>query len=97
LLAGLNEYGANSDSFRDIETSRQTNMCGKHANGYDRDNLFGKITVEIQTAITFLHAGRDFGDETENGTEDIWWILEGKDYPRLWPEATTDDVTDFKT
>jgi hypothetical protein len=24
--------------------------------------------------------------ETENGTEDIWWINEGKDYPRLWWE-----------
>ena len=24
--------------------------------------------------------------ETANGTEDIWWILEGKDYPRLWWE-----------
>lgn len=22
-----------------------------------------------------------------NGTDDIWWILEGKDYPRLWWEA----------
>ncbi|MHC4593623.1 MAG: hypothetical protein ACYS19_01590 [Planctomycetota bacterium] len=21
--------------------------------------------------------------ETENGTEDIWWILEGQDYPQL--------------
>jgi len=26
-------------------------------------------------------------DETSNGTEDIWWILEGQDYPRLWWEA----------
>jgi len=25
-------------------------------------------------------------DETNNGTEDIWWIDEGKDYPRLWWE-----------
>jgi len=25
-------------------------------------------------------------DEIENGTEDIWWILEGHDYPRLWWE-----------
>ena len=25
-------------------------------------------------------------DETANGTEDIWWIDEGKDYPRLWWE-----------
>jgi hypothetical protein len=24
--------------------------------------------------------------ETENGTDDIWWILEGQDYPRLWWE-----------
>jgi hypothetical protein len=31
--------------------------------------------------------GRDFVVETANGTEDIWWILEGKDYPRLWWEA----------
>jgi hypothetical protein len=23
---------------------------------------------------------------TANGTHDIWWILEGKDYPRLWWE-----------
>jgi hypothetical protein len=25
-------------------------------------------------------------DEILNGTEDIWWIDEGKDYPRLWWE-----------
>ena len=25
---------------------------------------------------------------TGNGMEDIRWILEGKDYPRLWWEAT---------
>jgi hypothetical protein len=29
-------------------------------------------------------------DETENGTEDIWWILEGQDYPRLYWELVTD-------
>jgi len=47
----------------------------------------GKTTAEMQTAQTFLEAGWDFVDETANGTEDIWWILEGKDYPRLWWEA----------
>jgi hypothetical protein len=31
--------------------------------------------------------GWDFVGETVNGTEDIWWILEGKDYPRLWWET----------
>ncbi len=35
---------------------------------------------------TFLDAGWDFTDEMANGTEDIWWILEGEDYPRLWWE-----------
>ena len=40
----------------------------------------------MQSAATFLEAGWDFIDETENGTEDIWWILGGQDYPRLWWE-----------
>ena len=46
-----------------------------------------KTTVDMQTASTFLDAGWDFKDETVNGTDDIWWILEGHDYPRLWWEA----------
>lgn len=40
----------------------------------------------LQSASTFLDAGWDFGGETANGNEDIWWINEGKDYPRLWWE-----------
>jgi hypothetical protein len=51
------------------------------------DGGTGKTTAEMQTASTFLDAGWDFVGETANGTEDIWWILEGKDYPRLWWEA----------
>jgi hypothetical protein len=46
----------------------------------------GKTTAEMQTANTFIEAGWDFVDETDNVTEDIWWIDEGKDYPRLWWE-----------
>jgi hypothetical protein len=48
------------------------------------DSMFQEAI--IQTADTFLKAGWDFIDETANGTEDIWWIDEGKDYPRLWWE-----------
>jgi len=40
-----------------------------------------------RTASAFLEAGWDFVGETANGTEDIWWILEGQDHPRLWWEA----------
>jgi hypothetical protein len=76
-LVGLDITGWwEGDCFWDIETSGQaTSLFG-----------IGKSTAEMQTAKTFLDAGWDFVDETENGTEDIWWILEGQDYPRLWWE-----------
>ena len=32
----------------------------------------------------------DFVGETDNGTDDIWWIVEGQDYPRLWWERGGD-------
>lgn len=49
-----------------------------------------KTTAEMQTASTFLEAGLDFVGEPANGTDDIWLILEGQDYPRLWWEATAE-------
>jgi hypothetical protein len=30
-----------------------------------------------------IGADGNFVSESENGIEDIWWILEWKDYPRL--------------
>ncbi len=75
-LVGKNN-GSISNSFWDIQTSGQINS----------DGGAGKTTAEMQAAATFLDAGWDFEDETENGTEDIWWIDEGQDYPRLWWEA----------
>ncbi len=41
----------------------------------------------MQILSAFVKAGWDFVDETANGTEDIWGILEGQNYPRLWWEA----------
>jgi hypothetical protein len=74
-------------SFWGVETSGLLNMCGRQGNNTtDCDDSFGKTTTEMQTASTFLEAGWDFVDEVENGTDDIWWILEGQDYPRLWWE-----------
>jgi hypothetical protein len=52
------------------------------------DGGVGKTTAEMKTASTFLDAGWDFFGETANGTQDIWWIDEGKDYPRLWWERS---------
>jgi hypothetical protein len=81
-----------ANSFWDIETSGLLNMCGKQgddAAGCDDSN--GKSTAEMQTAATFLEAGWDFINETENSTKDIWWILEGQDYPRLWWELISEN------
>ena len=67
--------------FWDIETSGQTTS----------DGGISKTTVEMQTAATFLDAGWDFVGEIVNGPNDIWWILEGRDYPRIWWERVLDD------
>ncbi len=78
-LIGYNPYnGRVTNCFWDTQTSGQT----KSSRGT------GKTTVEMQMASTFLETGWDFVDETTNGTEDIWWILEGQDYPRLWWELS---------
>jgi len=71
------------DSFWDIETSGQiTSYEGT-----------GITTAEMQTMSTFTDAGWDFVGETENGTEDIWSICEGTNYPRfIWQIPAGDFV-----
>jgi len=66
------------DCFWDMESSSQTTS----------DGGMGRTTAEMHSASTFLGVGWDFVDETANGTVDIWWILEGQAYPRLWWEAS---------
>jgi hypothetical protein len=63
-------------SFWDTQTSGQATS----------DGGTGKTTADMQIASTFTDAGWDFVGETVNGTDDIWWIDEGKDYPHLWWE-----------
>jgi hypothetical protein len=77
LVGFVDVDSATENSFWDIETSGQD----ASASG------IGKTTAEMQTANIFLDAGWDFVDETANGTDDIWWIDEGQDYPRLWWET----------
>jgi len=46
----------------------------------------------MQNAATFLNAGWDFVGESENGTDDIWMICEGKYYPRLqWEQIQCEE------
>jgi hypothetical protein len=69
--------------FWDQETSGQT--------GNPASVAMRCLTTEMQTARTFLEAGWDFVGETVNGPNDIWWIFEGQDYPRLWWERVLGD------
>ncbi len=75
-LVGCNyddENGWVNGSFWDIQTAGLKTSSGG----------IGKTTAEMQTATTFLKAGWDFAGEEENDTNDVWWIDEGSDYPRL--------------
>jgi hypothetical protein len=68
----------------DIHLSFYDYQMSEQSRGYAF--AFGLTTRWLQTGDLFLAAGWDFTGETENGTDDIWWILEGQDYPRLWWE-----------
>jgi hypothetical protein len=70
-----NYYGNSTitASFWDVETSGQTSSAGGE----------GKTTAEMKTLSTFTSAGWDFVGETANGTEDIWTICQGVNYPRF--------------
>ena len=80
-LVGTNINGYINECLWDIQTSGQSTS----------DSGTGKTTSEMQTQSTFTDSGWDFIDETINGDEDIWWIDEGVDYPRLRWELITEE------
>jgi len=93
-LVGDGDVNGVVASFWDIETSGQ----GMSAGGT------GKTTAEMQMASTFVNAGLpaavgwDFLGESQNGTEDIWAICEGVDYPHLaWEFVIGDFDADADT
>ncbi len=75
-LTGIN-YGYVLGSFWDIEVSGlETSAAGT-----------GLPTVQMMDINTYLKANWDFAGETENGTDDVWIIEDGNDYPRLQRES----------
>lgn len=85
--------GLNGERGRITACSWDTQSSGQIAS----DGGVGKTTAEMQTANAFLEAGWDFVGETANGTENVWWIFDGRDYPRLWWERVLgDDLEDGK-
>jgi len=71
-----------AQSFWDMETTG----LNFSANGE------GLATRLMQQRTTYIDAGWDFIDETDNGTDEIWWILEGQDHPRLWWELEEEET-----
>jgi hypothetical protein len=71
-LTGRNDSVV-SGCFWDTQTSGQTIS----------DSGTGKTTIEMQKKNTFAAAHWDFVGETANGSQDIWSICEGTNYPRL--------------
>jgi hypothetical protein len=80
--------GPVTQCFWDTQTSGQAASAGGT----------GKTTAEMQTASTFLDAAWDFVGQSQNGTEDIWAICEGVDYPHLaWEFVIGDFDADADT
>lgn len=82
-LVGFNDEAVIRTSLWDNRTSGRSNMCGRELYGVGCNNANGKTTAEMRTKATFLGGGWDFVAEGVNGTEDIWSICEGLDYPRF--------------
>ncbi|MBN2130693.1 MAG: hypothetical protein JW741_14415 [Sedimentisphaerales bacterium] len=78
-LVGAND-GTVRHCFWDTQATGQTTSAGGAA---------AKTTAEMQAPETFLDAGWDFVDETDNGADDVWYLLES-DYPRLASELLTE-------
>ena len=69
-LVGYNSDSTISASFWDVEIGGPDNGIGTPL-----------PTSQMQTMTTFTGAGWDFVGEQVNGTDDIWSIHEGTDYP----------------
>jgi len=82
-LVSRNYSGTSVACFWDEDASGTTTSAGGE----------GKTTGEMQDPNTFVSAGWDFVGESANGTEDIWSICEGTNYPRLvWEIPSADWV-----
>jgi len=88
-LVGLDDSGIYTKSFWNT-TFNSPPLTGI-GNGSD-PNVIGVDDPNMQIAATFTDAGWDFVGESANGTDDIWDICEGTNYPKLsWQEPVVGD------
>ena len=81
-LVGVHGAGEVGDSCWDTDSSEQSTSAGGTP----------KTTPEMKTQSTFTSAGWDFIGETANGTEDIWAMCEGTNYPRFVYQIPQGDI-----
>ncbi|MBN2314698.1 MAG: hypothetical protein JXM79_12275 [Sedimentisphaerales bacterium] len=82
-LVGYNNEAVIRTSFWDVRTSGRDTMCGRDYFSTGCNDANGETTAEMKTERTFLNAGWDFIAESANGTDNIWSVCEGLDYPRF--------------
>jgi hypothetical protein len=77
-LVGYDYIGSYEFSFWNSDVNPALNGIG---NAID-PNVIGITTEQMYDPNTYLSEGWDFAGESDNGTEDIWFI-KGVDYPRF--------------
>jgi hypothetical protein len=88
---GYHFSGTVADCLWDIQSSQMSDGVGNLEP--DPDDVKGFKTTAMMTRPTFTDAGWDFVGEDINGTEDIWTICEGTNYPRfVWQVPKGDFV-----
>jgi hypothetical protein len=78
-LVGYSWEGTYLACFWDITVNPFLGGIGDGSN----PSVFSETTANMQMEATFTAQGWDFAGETANGTDDIWDICEGTNYPKL--------------
>jgi len=93
VLVGRNNDGAIvSSCFWDIETQGHGVTASIGYNKGSVANVLGLASTHMQTKSTFTSAAWDFTGETANGTDDIWTICQGTNYPRFVWQIPPGDI-----
>ena len=59
-------------------------ICSILSRDFPQKSSEGRRAASCPGGLDRDDTGQGVVVRAENGTEDIWWILEGQDYPRLW-------------
>ena len=93
LISGTYYYdgicGSNTSTISGCFWDTQTSgIADSEAGTEDTDGMVGLTTAQMQTLRTYTDAGWDFIDETANGENDYWQLLEGK-YPTFTSQSNS--------